>query len=366
VSAAFDPAEVAARIEAWYGRGRRDLPWRRRRDPYAVWVAEVMLQQTRASTVAGRYEAFLARFPDVGRLAAAPADEVLAAWEGLGYYRRALALHAAARIVAHELGGRLPDDPALLAKLPGFGPYMAAAVASIAFGRREAATDANAQRVFARLLRLAAPRSSAALARAAAAAHAQVMAAARDPGALNQALMDLGSGLCGRRPRCPACPLLPCCAAGTLGPAVAAAYPRPRPSRPRPAVRVATAAVAAPGGRILALRRPPGLLGHMWGLPSGEAAAGRPDAAGEALADLVRALEGDLGLPPGSGAGLRRVGGLGWTFTHRTWEVDVYRLEVAAAWAVVGARWLDPAELARAAFGGPFRRALALAGCQPP
>src|SRR3979490_388836 len=148
-------ARVGDALLAWYDVHRRELPWRAKpgqaSDPYRVWLSEIMLQQTTVAAVASYYRAFLVRWPDVGRLAAASQDEVLGAWAGLGYYSRARNLHRAARIVATEFGGTFPDNAAALRKLPGVGAYTAAAIAAIAFGERVAAMDANAMRVMARL-----------------------------------------------------------------------------------------------------------------------------------------------------------------------------------------------------------------------
>jgi A/G-specific adenine glycosylase len=189
----------------WYARVRRPLPWRSTSDPYALLVSEVMLQQTQAARVVPYYEAFLARFPTADALAAAPAREVLATWSGLGYNRRALALQAAARVVA-ERGW--PED---LARLPGVGPYTAAAVGSFAWDRQEAAVDTNVRRVIERFD--GTPRRPAALAERA----AGLMPAGR-AAAFNQAMMELGATVCRpRAPRCDACPVRPGCSAHAAG-----------------------------------------------------------------------------------------------------------------------------------------------------
>jgi A/G-specific adenine glycosylase len=193
--------DTAALLD-WYARVKRPLPWRATRDPYALLVSEVMLQQTQAARVIPYYEAFLARFPDVASLAAAPARDVLVAWSGLGYNRRALALQAAARVVA-ERGW--PDD---LTELPGVGPYTAAAVGSFAWDRQEAAVDTNGRRVFERYDGVA--RGPAALAARARAALPPGQAAG-----FNQAMMELGATICRpRAPRCGACPVGHGCAGG--------------------------------------------------------------------------------------------------------------------------------------------------------
>jgi A/G-specific adenine glycosylase len=191
----------------WYRTRRGAYPWRGA-DPYAVWVSEVMLQQTQAARVAPAYVEFLRRFPDVRALAAAPRGEVVRAWGRLGYPRRAVALSEAARAIVRDHGGRVPDDPAVLAGLPGIGPYTAAAVAALGYGRPVAALDTNVRRVTARTLlgtephRVAPPDLRAAA--------GQWLGAAR-PGDVLQALMDLGRTVCRPAPRCPTCPLAAGC-----------------------------------------------------------------------------------------------------------------------------------------------------------
>lgn len=359
---AQDPSALASALEAWYAREGRDLPWRRRRgDPYAVWLSEAMLQQTRVETVLGRYEDMLRRFPDVRALAASDEASVLAAWEGLGYYRRARQLYRAAREVVALHDGRLPADPALLRRLPGFGPYMTAALASIAFGQRLPATDANAVRVLSRLGRLEAPAGSRALLVAAGARHEELVLASADPGRLNQALMDLGARVCVRRPRCELCPVRAACAAFAAGgQALAAGYPRRRPRARRPERSVAMAVVVA-GERVLAAERPPGLLGGLWGLPLVEAA----EAIKAPPETLERLLVGTWGAPEGlASAAFEPLDGFDWAFTHRLWHVRLYRLAPHAPWPTPKGRWLAPAERAAVAFGGPFRLALAQAGAE--
>lgn len=360
------PAALARALEDWFAREGRDLPWRARRaDPYAVWLSEAMLQQTRVETVLGRYEDMLRRFPDVAALAKSDEATLLAAWEGLGYYRRARQLHAAAGRVVAEHGGGLPDDPDALSRLPGFGPYMTAAVASIAFGRRLPATDANAARVIARLGRLEAPAGSGPFWARTRAFHGALVEAAADPGALNQALMDLGARVCGRRPRCGLCPVrVGCVAFAEGGPALAALYPRRRPRRARPERRVALAVIVAQD-RVLAAERPPGLLGGLWGLPSAELAAAAddaPDAPDVLRAHLARALVETWGAPAALAAnGLADAGAFDWAFTHRLWRIRLYTAGVPAAWPPRQGAWLGPEARARLAFGGPFRAALARA-----
>lgn len=307
---------LRAALLAWYRRHRRPLPWRAARDPYAVLVAELMLQQTRVEQALPYYRAFLGRFPTVRDLAAAPPDEVLALWQGLGYYRRALQLHAAARQVVERHGGRLPADEAALRALPGVGDYTAAAVLSIAYGRPLPALDGNALRVLARLAGETEPVDRAAV-RARLRRLATALLDPEDPGAFNQALMDLGSTVCRpRRPDCGRCPLAWACTAHRRGLTDRIPAPRPRP-RPREVSRVA-AWVAGAAGVLLARRPAGGLLGGMWELPAVE---GDHFAALQAAADRW-----GLALRPQGDAGVLEL-----RFSHRTWRVRVVACALAGS-----------------------------------
>jgi A/G-specific adenine glycosylase len=207
-------ARVRGRLLKWFERSRRDLPWRRTRDPYAIWVSEIMLQQTRVAVVVERYQAFMARFPTLVSLALAPEQEVLAAWSGLGYYRRARMLHKAAQFVADHFQGNLPRTAAELRLLPGIGAYTAAAVASIAHGERVAVVDGNVERVLCRLEGWMAGSSAGggALLRRKIEALAAELVCSERPGDSNQALMELGATLClPRNPQCLVCPVADDC-----------------------------------------------------------------------------------------------------------------------------------------------------------
>lgn len=274
---------------AWYDAQRRDLPWRRTRDPWAIWVSEIMLQQTTVKTVEPRWRRFLDRWPTVAALAAASEDDVLAEWTGLGYYARARNLHRAARRVAEDFGGRVPDRFELLLALPGMGDYTAAAVASIAFGEVVALVDANVERVVARLDRIDDDIKSSAGRRAATEAARALLDPAR-PGDWNQAMMELGALVClPRAPQCSACPVAAFCAARADGdperlPVRAAREPMAR-------VREVAAALRDARGRVLVLRRPPkGSFASMWELPRGEAADG--ESAADAVVRVAREVAG--------------------------------------------------------------------------
>jgi A/G-specific adenine glycosylase len=202
---------------SWFDRQRRDLPWRHTRDPYCIWLSEVMLQQTRVETVIPYYEKFLARFPTLESLAEADLSEVLAHWSGLGYYRRARQLHAAAQAVRDRHGGEIPQSVAGLESLPGVGAYTAAAVASIAFGVAAPVLDGNVERVLTRRLALAENPKSRAVRLVLLEEGARLLSESR-PGDSNQALMELGATLCApQRPRCLFCPLLAGCRAAAQG-----------------------------------------------------------------------------------------------------------------------------------------------------
>jgi A/G-specific adenine glycosylase len=268
-SASDRPRALIRRLLAWYDANRRVLPWRAapgaRPDAYRVLLSEIMLQQTTAATARGRFEAFIARFPTLDALAAAGQDEVLHAWQGLGYYRRARALHACARAIVLDHGGRVPDEPEALGALPGIGPYTAAAVRAIAFGQAEVPVDGNVQRVVARLFAVETPLPAAA---GRLRTLASSLASKERAGDVAQALMDLGATVCRpRRPACGVCPWQEACKAHRLG--IAGELPRRRPRASRPVRRGLAFLLARTDGAILFRRRPEdGLLGGLHELPS--------------------------------------------------------------------------------------------------
>jgi A/G-specific adenine glycosylase len=269
---------IAAAVVAHYAQVKRDLPWRRTRDPYAIWVSEIMLQQTRVATVIPYWERWMARFPTVSALAEAPLDDVLAAWAGLGYYSRARNLHAGAQAVDDQFGGALPSCAAELRDVPGIGPYTAGAIASIAFGERAPLVDGNVARVLARVFAIEDDIKSTAGGKALWAAAGELMAAlpvATAPGDLNQGLMELGATICAAsQPRCLVCPLARACAAARTGrqdelPVVAA---RKKASE-LPVIARTVVWLEEAGEIVLARRRPDGLFGGLWELPPLDVAA---------------------------------------------------------------------------------------------
>ena len=276
-----DAADIGQRLLEWYELHRRDLPWRRTQDPYAIWVAEIMLQQTRVDTVIHYYQRFLVRFPTIEALAAAPLDMVLKAWEGLGYYARARNLHKAAQYITQDLGGQLPVTPEGLRRLPGIGSYTAAAIASIAFGQEAIALDGNLRRVICRLFAIdddpGRPNTQRLLEHL-----ALTMLPAGRAGDFNQTLMDLGATLCTRaKPHCLICPVSNLCRAKQEGIQNDLPIRATRTQRPH---RDVTAGIIWDGnGQFLITQRPlDGMLGGLWEFPGGKR---RP---GEALSACLQ------------------------------------------------------------------------------
>jgi len=351
---ASDTRDTRRRLLRWYRRERRDLPWRRTRDPYAIWVSEAMLQQTRVETVIPYYERFLELFPDAESLARADSDAVLGAWAGLGYYSRARNLQQAARVVVDRHGGRLPDTAQGLRELPGIGRYTAGAVASIAFDRAEPVVDGNVARVLARLFDIREDVKRPEVSRRLWDEAAQ-LARGRSPGDLNQALMELGATVCTKHsPRCQACPLAPRCAARAAGDPEALPV---KARRPAPRELEAVAALLLRRGRALAVRRPPhGLLGGLWELPGGDLQPRERPARG-----LRRALGERLGLAVD---GVRRLGTVDHVFTHRRLRLHIYRCDTVSGRVrregFDAHRWLAPGALGGLPQGAATRKALAL------
>ena len=332
-------AALRRRLLAWYDAGHRPLPWRfpqRAADPYRVWVAEVLLQQTQVRAAIPYYERFVARFPTLEALAAAQEEEVLALWSGLGYYARGRNLHAAAREALARHGG-LPASVEALRALPGFGPYTAGAVASIAFAIPAAAVDGNVARVLARLF-LVPGDPAVARTRARLSALAAALVDPERPGDLNQALMELGATVCGKpAPGCRRCPVAPLCAARDAG--------RERevpPARRRP-VRKALllgCAIVQRGDALLLARRPAGgLFGGLWAPPAAELGA---EGSRPALRAAIRRAHG-LALAVGE-----EVASCERTLTHRALTLQAFRCEPRAPIREdAGLVFARPAELDR-------------------
>jgi A/G-specific adenine glycosylase len=304
---------------AWYDEERRDLPWRTRRgrraDPYGVWLSEIMLQQTTVKAVIPYYLKFLARWPTVEALSRAELDDVLAAWAGLGYYSRARNLYKCAQVVAHELAGVFPQSGAELQKLPGIGPYTAAAIAAIAFGRRAVVVDANVERVVSRLFAIAEPLPAS---RPRIREATDSITPDRRAGDFAQAMMDLGATICTvRNPGCLACPLSAGCAA--FGEGAPDAYPIKAAKKPRPQRR-GTAYWLQSDGAVLLVRRPDkGMLGGMRALPGGD------------WGDVAE-------LAPPIAADWRPLGTVAHVFTHFALSLDVLVAELPGR-PVAGEWW---------------------------
>ncbi len=272
--------DFQARLIRWYRAHKRDLPWRNTRDPFAIWVSEVMLQQTRVETVVPYYEKFLEEFPTVVRLAKAPLGDVLKCWEGLGYYARARNLHRAAACVVSNRDGEIPREVEDLLLLPGVGEYIARAVSSIAFDRQAAVVDGNVKRVLSRLFRVETPVNGGG-------AHQEFFVLAegildgKHPGEFNQAVMELGALVCTpRRPACDACPVASRCRARQEG--VQESYPKRIPRKKPPTHHIAVGVVQKGEKVLITLRKPEGLLGGLWEFPGGKLKPGEsPESACE-------------------------------------------------------------------------------------
>jgi A/G-specific adenine glycosylase len=347
-----DPDHVPVdRLLAWYDRERRDLPWRAApgaaADPYAVWISEIMLQQTTVAAVAPRFRQFLARWPSIAELAAADLDDVLHAWQGLGYYARARNLHACARAVVAGHGGRMPRDPDALARLPGIGAYTAAAIAAIAFGRRTTPVDANVARVVARLFAVADP-LPAGRARVVALAEA-LTPPPRRAGDFAQALMDLGAAVCTpRAPACTVCPLAGACAARRTG--NPAAFPRLAAKPERPWRYGVAFWLSRPDGAVLLRRRPArGLLGGMMEVPS---SPWRTEP--WTFADACAAAPLPVAWTPVAGT-------VRHTFTHFALELAVVRGEAAAA-TLPADTWARPERFGEHALPTVMKKIVRLVG----
>lgn len=333
--------DIAKKLLGWFTRHARDLPWRHARTPYRVWVAEVMLQQTRAEVAAPFYQRFLDRFSTVEALAAASLEEVLKTWEGLGYYARARHLHAAARLVLTRHGGRLPPTFEELLELPGIGEYTAGAVASIAFRQPVIALDGNARRVIARLFTVDGDPRRAATRRRLETLTATVLPP-EEPGRFNEALMELGATVClPRLPRCGDCPVSGLCRAHREG--REEQLPERSPRRPIPHRQVAAAVTVREDQRVLVARRmPDDFLGGLWEFPGGGVEMGESPEDG-----LVREMREELGIEVEAG---ERLVSLSHAYTHFRITLHVFRCRLRSGeprcLECADFRWASAEELA--------------------
>ena len=338
----------AAALLAWYDRHRRQMPWRDVGNPYATWVSETMLQQTRVETVLSYYDRFLRAFPTVEALAAADEADVLKLWEGLGYYSRARNLLAGARQVTAEYGGVLPSDVPALRKIRGIGPYTAGAIASLAYGKPEPAVDGNVTRV---LSRLTGYRENAASpsGRREVEARVRALIPAERPGDFNQALMDLGATVCvPGTPDCDRCPLAAFCDASAAGDADELPV---LPQKNPPRAEVWDVLLIRSGNRFLLRRRTESLLHGLWVFAMAEGHGAEAD-----IPKAARRLTGLSCRHPTDLGEARHV------FTHRVWEMRVWSLETDAEVAPEGWVFADTAEMDRLTLPSAMRRARQLAG----
>ena len=346
----FPPAEVARCLLAWYGREGRDLPWRRTRDPYRIWLSEIMLQQTGVGTVIPYYERFLAAYPTVEILAQAKGEEVVELWAGLGYYSRARNLHAAARTVVERYDGSFPADLAALQAFPGVGRSTAGAILSIAFDIPAPILDGNVRRVLCRLFALAEdPRRPAAEKKLW--TWAEALTPADRPHDYAQAIMDLGATLCTpKSPDCLRCPLAALCQARAQG--LERELPLSGKRKMVPTV-IHVALLLERKGRFLVRRRPlSGMLGGLWEFPSVTVAEG------ETPLFAVRALLAGLSLQ----ATLVETGGVAHAYSHFRLDLRVYRGQVDDSGRVSEGeeRWVDSAGLQELPLHGAHKKAVKL------
>jgi A/G-specific adenine glycosylase len=337
------PPPIAATLIAWHARhGRHDLPWQRERTPYRVWVSEIMLQQTQVATVIGYYQRFMQRFPDVARLAAAPLDEVLHLWSGLGYYSRARNLHRAAQKIVNEHGGEVPGELAVLAELPGIGRSTAAAILALAFERRASILDGNVRRVLARYFAIEGAPGQSVVERELWWRSEQCTPQS-NVAVYTQAIMDFGATLCTRsEPLCMHCPLRDDCVAQRSG--RVHELPSPRARRLRGTRRVVMLLAVDPDGRVLLQRRPPlGVWGGLWTPPQFE----HESVALQFCATALRAARPDAQPLPR----------LRHAFTHFELEITPLRALCESALGLMegdGMLWYNPHEPARIGLPAPI------------
>ena len=322
------PQQLPERLLEWYAAGHRDLPWRRDREPYHVWLSEVMLQQTRVEAVKGYYRRFLAELPDIPALAACPPDRLAKLWEGLGYYSRMRNLQKAAQVIVSAHGGVFPREYDAIRALPGVGDYTAGAIASICFGLPEPAVDGNVLRVLSRVTDDAAPVTDAAVKREYAARLREIYPAGRC-GDFTQSLMELGATVCGpnSQPQCALCPLASLCLARANGTALLRPVKAPKKEK---RTEEKTVFILRCGTRIAVRRRPEqGLLAGLWELPNVDGKC----SAQQALAQAER-----WGVHPRE---LCRSSEKTHIFTHIRWELRGFYIECAEAAPLF--TWVDPA-----------------------
>lgn len=357
-SAPHEPSSDITRLQAellnWFAAHQRNLPWRAEpRDPYRVWLSEIMLQQTQVATVIPYYQRWLKRFPTLKDLAEAPIDDALKLWEGLGYYARVRNFHRAAQVVMREHGGNIPNTVEGLQKLPGVGRYTAGAIASLAFGRDAPALDGNVRRVLSRMYALADAQSPAAVKRLWQISESLLPAGQAGP--FNEALMELGATVClPRAPDCPRCPIRSDCRAFAAGNPEAYPARKTRAALPR---RMAVAAVIedANGRALMAQRAHHGLLGGLWEFPGGDLQAADGDDKASRARRLIQWIQERVGISILITAG-DFIGAVRHTFTHfqqTRWVARVRLVEAGPpprpAAGYIAARWVTREEMSHLA-----------------
>lgn len=344
--------KIQKELLTWYDQNRRGLPWRENKDPYRIWVSEIMLQQTRVDTVIPYYEQFVSAFPTVKDLAEAPEDQVIKAWEGLGYYSRARNLHAAAKEVMEQYKGEIPREPEKISRLKGVGSYTAGAILSIAYDLPVPAVDGNVMRVLSRWFAWWEDISKAATRRRMEAVDRELIPAER-PGDFNQAMMELGALICTPvSPSCDTCPVRELCQAQAEG--LQEELPVKKKGKP-PVPMEVTFGWIRRGDQVLLHRRPQGgLLGGMWGLPTIEHWQGSLS-----LEEALKTSLAELGLKVEPGSIL---GELEHVFSHRRWYVTVVEaLEISGEDLTEDYRWVQESELDNYALPNVYRKAVQLA-----
>jgi len=344
----FPPDAVAERLLKWYGREGRELPWRQIRDPYLIWLSEIMLQQTTVAAVIEYYQRFLKSFPSVEHLASAPLEAVIDLWAGLGYYARARNLHAAAKLVVEEFGGSFPQSLAELQQLPGVGRSTAGAISALAFEQRAPILDGNVRRILCRLFALQQPPRSA-VAEKQLWLWAERLTPQLRVHDYTQAIMDLGAMICvPRKPICEQCPLRELCLARQLG--LEQQLPLKQKSKPVP-TRHEVALLLEKAGSYLVRRRPAsGLLGGLWEFPTISVVEG------DSAEQKVRLLMNDFAVR----GELQPLGSINHIYSHFRLELQLYRLSIVDLSQVGegGNDWCCFEELSQLALHGAHKKAL--------
>jgi len=331
---------LSRRLLSWYGRHQRALPWRETSDPYRIWVSEIMLQQTQVDTVIPYYHRFLKAFPSVSSLARAPLQDVLKAWENLGYYSRARNLHAAAKMIVEKFKGRIPDNFEVIKTLPGIGEYTAGAILSIAYTKAHPAVDGNVRRILCRLFAVRKPVDDTKEQK-----QLQNLAASlvpvKQPGDFNQALMDLGATICkAKNPDCSRCPVAGLCQARLYDLQNVLPIIKKTPSIPHR--RAAAAVIRNSKGLLLVVQRPStGLLASLWKLPGGFVETGEP-----MESSLRQSVKEELGISIRPGKHLASVN---HTYTHFRMTLHAYECHllkgIPKALGCQNRQWASPTDL---------------------